>query len=503
MLTACVCLAAVAAANGANDVSRAVATLLGGRVADYRRALYWTASCAFVGSLLSAAIGLGVARRFTVVLSAHPDQLAYTIPAVLLGCFLWITLSTWSRLPVATTHALLGSLLGVTFCLGGWDACRHIDLYRGFIIPLVASPFISCAGAVLLTALLRALPPPRIGVMDRIHWFSAGMTAMSRGVNDSAKIWAILLPLSIVSRRESFQILILIIVAAAMLAGSLLFGRRVAERLAFGIVAMSGAQGVAANLVTAATIIGASLLGFPVASSHVASGAIVGVGLTGDRRLLRWSSLATIASAWILTLPASTLLSGVLYEIFRNLSESAICGLSIGTLLGLPLALMLRRAGAAGRSVEQPIITRLIVFVCGSNTSRSPMAESICAALLARIRLDGQVTLLSRGLTATEGEALASSAGTALERLGVSAPPHASSNLDNDVVDRATLIFCMTADQVREVQRRFPFAASKVLRLDLSRDVANPAGLQASAYVSVAAHLSAALDSRLNFILTA
>jgi protein-tyrosine-phosphatase len=339
--------------------------------------------------------------------------------------------------------------------------------------------------------------------MDRIHWFSAGMTALSRGINDSAKIWAILLPLSLFSGLLFFQNLILLVVAAAMLAGSLLFGRRVAERLAFGIVPMSGTEGTAANLVTAATIIGASLLNFPVASSHVVSGAIVGVGLTGNRRLLRWPSLATMASAWVLTLPAAALLSGALYSIFQRLARSTISELAMGMLALVSVALIMHHAILAARPAAAPIVTRLIVFVCGSNTSRSPMAERICASLLARIRLDEQVTLLSRGLTATEGEPLAFSAVAALERLRVSAPPHASANLDRDVVDRADFIFCMTADQVTEVQRRFPHAAGKVLRLDPVRDVANPAGLEASAYVTVAAHLSAALDSRLNTILMA
>ena len=80
------------------------------------------------------------------------------------------------------------------------------------------------------------------------------------------------------------------------------------------------------------------------------------------------------------------------------------------------------------------MVTRLIVFCCSSNTSRSPMADRICASLLALVRLDGQVTAVSRGLNATEGEPLAASAGEALERLRVSVRRHASLNLDKEVV---------------------------------------------------------------------
>ena len=501
MLISFLCLAALAAANGANDVSRAVATLLGGRVAEYRHALRWTVLWTLLGSLLSAQFGMGVARRFATVLSSQPQTLRISVPAVLLGASVWVALCTWRRLPVSTTHSLLGSLLGVTLLSGGWRACSHIDLFRGFVLPLLASPVIACAFSWLLSSLLRRLPSPGMILMDRAHWLSAGMTALSRGVNDSAKIWAIALPLSLISGISHFSLSILLTTAAAMLAGALVSGRRVTETLAFRIVPMSGAEGSSANFVTAATIIGASLLSFPVASSHVVSGAIFGVGIAGKHRLLHRRTLAAMAGAWVVTLPAAALVAGGIYLAFERLASTGISGLWIDAILLLSAALLVQSSLRQQRSSRLPLPTRLVVFVCNSNTSRSPMAERICASLLERIRLQSQVKVISRGITAREGEPLAALAGETLRRTRVPNKPHAAINLDAPTVDKANLIFCMSDDQVAAVRNKFPQAAGKLARLDPERDIPNPAGQDAAFFSAVAAQLTAALDARLNRIL--
>ena len=129
------------------------------------------------------------------------------------------------------------------------------------------------------------------------------------------------------------------------------------------------------------------------------------------------------------------------------------------------------------------------------------MAERICASLLERIRLQSQVKVISRGITAREGEPLAALAGETLRRTRVPNKPHASTNLDGPTVDEADLIFCMSDDQVAAVRNKFPQAAGKLARLDPERDIPNPAGQNAAFFSAVAAQLTAALDARLNRIL--
>ena len=398
MLIYFLCLACLAAANGANDVSRAAATLVGGKVTAYKRAMLWTVGWTLLGSALSGWLAAGVARRFGAAVAGNAHELDMAIPAVLLGSCAWVAVATYRKLPVATTHSLVGSLLGVTWAAGGWAACHRIDLARGFMVPLIASPFIAMTFSIALRKLLPAVAIRTPKALDRGHWVSAGLTALSRGINDSAKIWAILLPLAVVFHGQvaQFTHLTQATVALAMLSGSLVAGHRVTERLAFGVAPMSCVDSVVANAVTATTIIAASLLSFPVASSHVVSGAILGTGLASNRNGLKWRSILEMASAWVLTLPAAAILSTTMFFGLRRAKAAgvapatAILGVLLVAAIVAAAIQLMRESGRTRTTVgatSASLPARLVVFVCNSNTSRSPMAAELCKALLARTEL--------------------------------------------------------------------------------------------------------------------
>jgi inorganic phosphate transporter, PiT family len=78
-------------------------------------------------------------------------------------------------------------------------------------------------------------------------------------------------------------------------------------------------QGAAAELVAAVTIAGADMYGLPVSTTHVLSSGIAGTMLANGSGL-QWSTVRSIALAWVLTLPAAMLLSGSLYFLLRQLT---------------------------------------------------------------------------------------------------------------------------------------------------------------------------------------
>jgi protein-tyrosine-phosphatase len=345
------------------------------------------------------------------------------------------------------------------------------------------------------------------------------MTAFRRGVNDSAKIWAMLLPLVAIVGLEvtAFTRLVEVTVAVAMMIGSLVAGARVTKNLAFRVTPMSCTDSVTANVVTASIIIAASLMSFPVASSHVVSGAILGVGLASNRHALRWATIAEIATAWLLTLPAAAVLSVTLYlgiiEARRaDGFEIWLCVMAAATAVLLMLLIYRRghsggsaMSGAASLPMTSSLGLRLIVFVCNSNTSRSPMAAQICKAVLAKMRgtlPDGSVDVLSRGISAIDGETMGPLAANALAKLGIVPKIHRASNLSLDIAEKADLILCMTDAQVRQVIEVFPSCLAKVFRLHPDIDVPNPAGLDQEAFESVARLISKGIGNRMEQIIT-
>jgi molybdate transport system ATP-binding protein len=150
---------------------------------------------------------------------------------------------------------------------------------------------------------------------------------------------------------------------------------------------------------------------------------------------------------------------------------------------------------------------RLFVFVCGGNTVRSPMAEAICNAEVARLlkmpleasRIAG-ITAISAGLAATPGEAMTVEAQQALGQLSIPTFSHRSQNLSAEMAARAEAIFCMTRKQCQMAMQLFPKAASKIFCLHPDADLEEPDKSDPEAFPNLAVKIQALVYQRLTSI---
>lgn len=144
-------------------------------------------------------------------------------------------------------------------------------------------------------------------VVDIGHYFSASLVCFARGLNDTPKIAAILLIASVADYFSPAAAIVAIAVCMAL--GGVLSARQVAERMSREITALNLGQGLAANLVTSALVLGASRFGLPVSTTHVSCGALIGIDLvTGEGR---WHTV--LIMAWIITLPVAALIAALIY----------------------------------------------------------------------------------------------------------------------------------------------------------------------------------------------
>jgi PiT family inorganic phosphate transporter len=349
---------AVAFSNGANDVSKGVATLVGGGLASERRALLWGTIWTVLGAATAASVSRELLEVFTGkgLLSTLPTTLAWPT-AVALGAAAWLAIATRAGLPVSTTHALVGAIVGAGLVAGGVEGIRWPLLFRNVALPLLLSPVLSlvlmlgslppigalcrrlagycvCLERVVLDpapagpavawpapralhVVLREPCPPRVltrmNLLDPLHWLTAGLTCFVRGLNDAPKVVALGLGAGAAAGLGAGPLAAL--VATAMGAGSALAGRRVTGTLARRITPMSGPEALTANAATAVLVGLAAASGMPVSTTHVSTGCVLGLGL--HRRSVRWRLAGEILLAWVVTLPASGLLAALGFAALR------------------------------------------------------------------------------------------------------------------------------------------------------------------------------------------
>lgn len=365
---------ALAFANGANDVSKSIATLVGGGITDYRTAILWGSLWTTVGAGASAFLTGAMIHTFSHGL-IHPGVIVPPTMAlaVLLGSMAWVLFASRTGLPVSTTHALTGSIVGTGLTAFGGEGLVWSAIGQKIVLPLLLSPLLAFTASFVLHSLVRLLaarwegaclcvmPASRALVaidahggtrtlfqssrfgqpvmavpaqcdraglqglvvgLDTIHWISSGLTSFARGTNDAPKIVAMLLLGSAVTSWSSIamQVLAYAGVAAAMGWGSYLGGARVTELLAEKVTRMNHTEGLSANLTTSSLVLLSGTLGLPVSTTHVSSSAIIGIGLLKGLACVRWTTVRDMLLAWIVTLPVSALLSMLAFLLLHRMS---------------------------------------------------------------------------------------------------------------------------------------------------------------------------------------
>ncbi|MEH2192238.1 MAG: inorganic phosphate transporter [Nostoc sp.] len=170
------------------------------------------------------------------------------------------------------------------------------------------------------------IPNPVERLFARFQLLSACFVAFAHGSNDVGNAIAPLAAIVYINRTGSvptdgidIPIWILILGAAGIVGGLAVWGKKVIATIGENIIALQPSSGFCAELATATTILIASRLGLPVSTSHALVGGVVGIGLVQNIKSIKFQTLKGIAAAWLITIPASALLSATIFSIARIL----------------------------------------------------------------------------------------------------------------------------------------------------------------------------------------
>jgi inorganic phosphate transporter, PiT family len=310
--------------NGFHDAANSIATVVSTRVLQPRWAVAWAAFFNFV-----AVLGLGLNVAATVgkgIIDPHVITNA-VILAALIGGIGWDVLTWYYGLPVSSSHALIGGLIGAGLIAAGSRALVWGGISKTLQF-IVLSPLIGMLlGLALMLAVLwifRASLPSRVDrLFRRLQLLSSALVSLGHGSNDAQKTMGIIAALLFANGYlgKTFYVpyWVVVLATATIAIGTLAGGWRIVKTMGMRITKIEPVGGFCAESAAAFSILGASFGGIPVSTTHTISGAIIGVGASRRFSAVRWGVATRIVWAWIITIPASALFAAIAYAALRTL----------------------------------------------------------------------------------------------------------------------------------------------------------------------------------------
>jgi len=351
----------MAANIGANDLANAMGTAVGSKALDLRQAVIISIIANVLGASLAGGYVTGTISKGIIdpiFLLDAPDKLMIGMFVALLVAGLCVHLATFFGLPVSTTHAIVGAVVGfgiisvgagaiswhkITGIAASWvisilsfifKALKNLHLELGFFSTVLLT--IPCAAVVALFGrkwirwqihLKCELGPnpqgfsPAECLFAQLQILTACYIAFAHGANDVANAVGPVAAIFSVVKTKSVALQVevpfwmLFIGGIAVGGGLYVFGTRVLETIGKNITEITPIRGFCAQFGAATTILICSRLGLPVSTTHVLVGSVVGVGLMRGMGALDLRILKNIAFSWIITLPVTIFLAMIIYKL--------------------------------------------------------------------------------------------------------------------------------------------------------------------------------------------
>ena len=334
--------------NGFHDTANAIATVVSTNVLSPRTAILMAAVFNFVGAFYGTSVAKTIGGDI-----ADPTTITQTVVlSALLGAIVWNLITWYFGIPSSSSHALVGGLIGsvlvhrvadsgAEFRAELWNLLNSkgsIKVLKGLVISPFCGFLVGFLIMVLLLWIVRRISPKWVNLIFRkLQLVSASFMALSHGSNDAQKAMGII-TMALVGyysahpetvgthwfdapklgeNGHDIPTWVVVICASAMALGTSAGGWRIMKTMGHKIIKLKPIDGFAAETAGAAVILTASHLGAPVSTTHVIASSIMGVGTCKRFSAVRWGIAGNILIAWVLTIPISATVAGLLYLALR------------------------------------------------------------------------------------------------------------------------------------------------------------------------------------------
>jgi PiT family inorganic phosphate transporter len=304
--------------NGFHDTANVVATSISTKAMTPQFAVGFAAILNFVGAFISLEVAATVAKDVV-------DAGAITTTVIfggLVGAIAWNLITWYFGLPSSSSHALIGGVVGATFVAAGADAVFGDGILGKVLIPAVIAPILAfVVGGVGIVVAYRILARQRPGPVTRGFRYgqimSGGLLALAHGTNDAQKTMGVitlaLIANGTLASDAEVPTWVIVSAATAIALGTYMGGWRIIKTMGTRIIKMDAAQGFSAQGAGAAVILASSHFGFPLSTTQVIAGGVMGAGAGKRVSAVRWGVAGNIVVAWLLTLPAAAVIGALAY----------------------------------------------------------------------------------------------------------------------------------------------------------------------------------------------
>jgi PiT family inorganic phosphate transporter len=314
-----------------------------------RVAVTYAAALNFVGAFISLEVAATVASDVVEAGVITPT----VVFAGLIGAISWNLITWYFGLPSSSSHALIGGVVGSALAAVGSEAVIGDGILGKVLIPAIVAPVVAfIVGGIAIVISYRIIGGQRPGPVTRGFRLgqivSGGMLALAHGTNDAQKTMGIitlaLIANGTLAEGSDPPSWVVISAAAAISLGTYFGGWRIIRTMGSRIIKMDAAQGFSAQGAGAAVILASSHFGFPLSTTQVISGAVMGAGAGKRVSAVRWGVAGNIVIAWLLTFPAAAAVGALTYGFTSIFGDGAVGPLIVSAIgLGLVIYVFARR----------------------------------------------------------------------------------------------------------------------------------------------------------------
>ncbi len=317
--------------NGFHDAANSIATIVSTKVLTPFQAVLWAAIFNFAAFFISKYLIGEFKIGNTIANSVNKDFI--TLPVIfcgLIAAICWNLLTWWFGIPSSSSHTLLGGFMGAALAHAGSLVVHgHPVINYSKVIPtflfIFLAPFIGMVIGYLITILImnicrRANPYRADKWFRRLQLVSSALFSLGHGGNDAQKVLGIIAAAMVANGNldniRNVPNWVPFACFTAIAIGTMSGGWKIVKTMGTRITKVTPLEGVSAETAGALTLFLTEKLGIPVSTTHTIAGSIIGVGATKRLSAVRWGVTINLLWAWILTIPVSALLAGLVYLIF-------------------------------------------------------------------------------------------------------------------------------------------------------------------------------------------